>query len=44
MPVVEQAKGILMAQRGWTEAQAIDALRQASQRSNVKLRDVAAKS
>ena len=42
MPVIEQAKGIIMAQRGWPEEQAFDALRRASQRENVKVRDLAA--
>lgn len=43
LPVVEQAKGILMAQTGCTADEAFDMLRTASQRSNVKLRDVALK-
>src|SRR5215472_5474232 len=43
MPVIEQAKGIIMAQSGWPEDRAFDALRRASQRENVKLRDLAAK-
>jgi hypothetical protein len=43
MPVIEQAKGIIMAQSGWSEDRAFDALRRASQRENVKLRDLAAK-
>jgi|SRR5215469_11628015 len=43
MPVIEQAKGIIMAQCGWPEDQAFDALRRASQRENIKLRDLAAK-
>jgi hypothetical protein len=42
LPVIEQAKGVIMAQRGWTEEQAFDALRRASQRENVKVRDLAA--
>jgi hypothetical protein len=42
MPVIEQAKGILMAQYGWPEEQAFEALRRASQRENVKVRDLAA--
>ena len=42
MPVIEQAKGIIMAQSGWPEDQAFDALRRASQRENIKLRDLAA--
>ena len=41
MPVIEQAKGILMAQCGWTAEQAFGALRRASQRHNVKVRDLA---
>jgi hypothetical protein len=41
MPVIEQAKGILMAQTGCGAEQAFDMLRQASQRSNVKVRDLA---
>jgi ANTAR domain-containing protein len=32
MPVIEQAKGIIMAHCGWPEDQAFDALRRASQR------------
>jgi hypothetical protein len=40
--VIEQAKGIIMAQCGWPEDQAFDALRRASQRENVKVRDLAA--
>lgn len=42
IPVIEQAKGILMAQYGWPEEQAFDALRRASQRENIKVRDLAA--
>jgi hypothetical protein len=42
MPVIEQAKGILMAQYGWSEDQAFDVLRRASQRENIKVRDLAA--
>jgi hypothetical protein len=42
MPVIEQAKGIIMARYGWSEDQAFDALRRASQRDNVKVRDLAA--
>ncbi|MGY1708967.1 ANTAR domain-containing protein [Geodermatophilus sp. SYSU D00758] len=40
--VIEQAKGVLMAQRRIGSDQAFDILRAASQRSNRKLRDVAA--
>jgi hypothetical protein len=43
MPVIEQAKGIIMAQSGWPEDRAFEALRRASQRENMKLRDLAAK-
>jgi len=43
MPVIEQAKGILMTQCGWSEDQAFDALRRLSQRENIKVRDLAAK-
>ncbi|WP_410586325.1 ANTAR domain-containing protein [Amycolatopsis sp. lyj-23] len=40
-PVIEQAKGMLMLVRGWTAATAFDALRNISQRTNVKLHDIA---
>jgi AmiR/NasT family two-component response regulator len=40
--VIEQAKGVLMAQRGVDAQQAFDMLREASQRYNRKLRDIAA--
>jgi hypothetical protein len=43
MPVIEQAKGVIMAQSGWTEDRAFAALRHASQRENIKVRDLAAK-
>jgi GAF domain-containing protein len=39
--VIEQAKGILMAERGCDADTAFDLLRAASQRENVKLREVA---
>ena len=39
--VIEQAKGVLMAQRGVDAQQAFDLLREASQRYNRKLRDIA---
>ena len=42
MPVIEQAKGILMRECGWTADQAFDAMRRASQRSNIRVRDLAA--
>lgn len=40
--VIEQAKGIIMGQHGLTETAAFDLLRQQSQRTNVKLRALAA--
>ena len=40
--VIEQAKGVLMSQRGIDAQQAFDMLREASQRYNRKLRDIAA--
>ena len=40
--VIEQAKGVLMAQRGVGADQAFEILREASQRYNRKLRDIAA--
>jgi len=43
MPVIEQAKGIIMAQCRCSEEQAFDALRRASQRENIKLRELAAR-
>jgi hypothetical protein len=42
MPVIEQAKGIIMAQSRCGHAQAFDLLRRASQRSNVPIRELAA--
>lgn len=39
--VIEQAKGMLMAAQGCDEGEAFDLLVQASQRENVKVRDVA---
>jgi multidrug efflux pump subunit AcrA (membrane-fusion protein) len=42
MPVIEQAKGIIMAQSHCGDAEAFDMLRRASQRSNVPVRDLAA--
>lgn len=41
LPVIEQAKGILMAQSNCTADEAFAMLRAASQRSNVKVRDLA---
>jgi hypothetical protein len=42
MPVIEQAKGIVMAQSGCGPEAAFDVLRRASQRSNVPVRELAA--
>ena len=42
MPVIEQAKGILMAQSGGGPEAAFDVLRRASQRSNMPVRELAA--
>jgi hypothetical protein len=42
MPVIEQAKGIIMAQSHCDDAEAFDILRRASQRSNVPVRELAA--
>jgi len=41
-PVIEQAKGIVMAQAGSGDEQAFDVLRRASQRLNVPVRELAA--
>ena len=41
MPVIEQAKGILMAMHGCSEDEAFDLLRRASQRSNTPVRVLA---
>lgn len=41
MPVIEQAKGIVMALRGWPADQALDALRQASQEKSITLQEMA---
>jgi anti-anti-sigma regulatory factor len=41
-PVIDQARGVLMAAHGCTADQAWDILRETSQRSNTKLRHVAA--
>jgi hypothetical protein len=43
MPVIEQAKGVLMAQQNCDAEQAFDLLRRASQRSNTPVRELAAK-
>jgi hypothetical protein len=43
MPVIEQAKGIIMARSACSENQAFDTLRLASQRLNMPVRDLAAR-
>ena len=43
MPIIEEAKGILMAQRGCSPDEAFDLLRRASQRFNVPVRVLAAR-
>ena len=40
-PVIEQAKGVLMAESRCTADQAFDMLRRASQRQNIRVRDLA---
>lgn len=42
LPVIEQAKGILVAQTGCAPEQAFDMLRRMSQRTNVPVRSLAA--
>jgi len=42
MPVIEQAKGILMAQYRCSPDEAFELLRRASQRANIKVSDLAA--
>ena len=42
MPVIEQAKGIIIAQTGCAPDEAFAMLRQASQRSNVRVSELAA--
>jgi hypothetical protein len=42
LPVIEQAKGVLMAQQGCGPEEAFDLLRRASQRANVKVHVLAA--
>ena len=41
-PVIDQAKGILIAERGCTPEEAFQLLADASQRENRRLRDIAA--
>ena len=43
LPVIEQAKGMLMAREGCDPDGAFEMLRHASQRENVKVRDIAAR-
>ena len=43
LPVIEQAKGIIMAQSHCGAAEAFDTLRRASQRSNIPVRELAAR-
>jgi AmiR/NasT family two-component response regulator len=43
MPVIEQAKGVIIAQSHCAEAEAFDMLRRASQRCNVPVRELAAR-
>jgi len=40
LPVIEQAKGIIMAQAGCGPEEAFDLLRKASQRANIPVRDL----
>jgi hypothetical protein len=42
LPVIEQAKGVLMAQAACRPDEAFDIRRRASQRTNIKVRDLAA--
>ena len=42
LPVIEQAKGILIAESGCCAEEAFDILRRGSNRTNVKIRDLAA--
>ncbi len=41
LPSIEQAKGILISQEGYSDDEAFEALRTASMRENRKLRDIA---
>ena len=43
MPVIEQAKGVIMAQSSCSQDHAFDMLRRASQRLNMPVRDLAAR-
>jgi AmiR/NasT family two-component response regulator len=41
LPAIEQAKGILISEEGYSDDEAFDVLRTASMRENRKLRDLA---
>ena len=43
LPVIERAKGMIMARENCDADEAFDVLRRASQRENVKLREIAAR-
>ena len=43
MPMIEQAKGVIMAHSSCGDAEAFDILRRASQRSNMPIRELAAR-
>jgi AmiR/NasT family two-component response regulator len=42
LPSIEQAKGILISQEGYSDDEAFEVLKTASMRENRKLRDIAA--
>jgi AmiR/NasT family two-component response regulator len=42
LPAIEQAKGVLIAEQGYSDEEAFDVLRVASMRENRKVRDLAA--
>ena len=42
LPAIEQAKGILISEEGYSEDEAFDVLKSVSMRENRKLRDIAA--
>ena len=42
LPTIEQAKGILIGEEGYSDDEAFDVLKTASMRENRKLRDIAA--
>jgi AmiR/NasT family two-component response regulator len=41
LPTIEQAKGILISEEGYSDDEAFDALKSVSMRENRKLRDIA---